>query len=107
MQRGAAQRRARGGQDVAGGGGISGQVRRDTELALARHLARRPEFVAAAAQQYLRVAADAVHAVDERRRMGALFRRAAVEAVVLGDFALAERFLTATLTAGTRRPSSP
>ncbi|WP_041259039.1 diguanylate cyclase [Pseudofrankia inefficax] len=77
-------------------GGVSGPARRDTELALARRLARRPEFVDAAAQQYLRVA-DAVHAADERRGMGELFRRAAVEAVVLGDYVLAERFLTAAV----------
>ncbi|MBL7492679.1 diguanylate cyclase [Frankia sp. AgB1.9] len=77
-------------------GGVSGPARRDTELALARRLARRPEFVDAAAQQYLRVA-DAVHEADERRRMGELFRQAAVEAVVLGDYLLAERFLTAAV----------
>lgn len=76
--------------------GVTTTTRRDTELALARRLAGRSEFVAAAAQQYLR-AADLVRTADERRRMGEIFRQAAVEAMVLADYALAERFLTAAV----------
>ncbi|TCJ38090.1 diguanylate cyclase domain-containing protein [Parafrankia sp. BMG5.11] len=77
-------------------GALSPRERHAMRLRLARRLASRPEFFAAAAEQYLPVA-DAVGAAGERRLMAGLFRRAADEARLLSNYPLTERFLTATL----------
>ncbi|MBL7498912.1 diguanylate cyclase [Frankia sp. CNm7] len=73
---------------------LTAAARQDRHLRLARRLAGRPEYHAVAAEQYL-VVADAVRDAGERRLMTGLFRRAAAAATVLGNFLLAERFLTA------------
>ncbi|ABW12427.1 serine/threonine protein kinase [Parafrankia sp. EAN1pec] len=78
-------------------GSLTPQGQRDRRLGLARRLADRSEFFTVAAEQYLLVA-DAVQAVEERRLMAGLFRRAADEARVLGNYPLVERFLTAAVT---------
>ncbi|EFC85749.1 diguanylate cyclase domain-containing protein [Parafrankia sp. EUN1f] len=77
--------------------GLAAPARRDVKLALARRLAKRPEFATVAAEQYLDVL-DALDSIPERRRVGQLLRRAAAEARVLGAHLLVERFLTAALT---------
>ncbi|ONH23207.1 serine/threonine protein kinase [Pseudofrankia asymbiotica] len=76
--------------------GLTASARRAARLRLARRLADRPEFFAVAAEQYLSVA-DAVHAPAERRLMARLFRRAAQDAKVPGNYLQAERFLTAAV----------
>lgn len=77
---------------------LAGPARRAERLALARRLAARQEYAAVAAEQYLNVA-EVVHDPAERARMAALFRFAAGEARLTGNYPLAERFLTAALPA--------
>ncbi|MCK9894471.1 diguanylate cyclase [Frankia sp. AgB32] len=77
-------------------GALTAEQRRVLRLDLARRLARRPAYFAAAAEQYLHVT-DAVLAPAERRVVAGLFRRAADESVVVANHALAERFLSAAV----------
>lgn len=65
-------------------------------LQLARRLAAHPDLFAAAAEQYLPVM-GAVTESEERIAVSGLLRRAAEQARMLGNFALAERLLTAAL----------
>ncbi len=74
-------------------GALTAEQRRIRRLRVARRLARRPAYFAAAAEQYLHVT-DAVRAPAERRRVAGLFRRAADESAVVANHALAERFLS-------------
>ena len=77
-------------------GGLDRQRRRDLQLDMARRLAAVPELFAVAAEQYLPVA-DAVDDPAERRVVVGLLRRAAGQAALIGDYALATALLTAAL----------
>ncbi|ONH22207.1 diguanylate cyclase [Pseudofrankia asymbiotica] len=76
--------------------GLTSRVGQAVRLGLARRLADRHEFFAAAAEQYLLVA-DAVHAEQERQLMVGLFRWTADRARMLSDYPLAGKFLTAAV----------
>ncbi|WP_343977501.1 AAA family ATPase [Pseudonocardia aurantiaca] len=65
-------------------------------LAMARRLAGVPELFAVAAEQYLPVV-DAVDDPAERRQVGALLRRAADQASLIGDYVLVNALLTGAL----------
>ncbi|WUU94825.1 AAA family ATPase [Actinoallomurus sp. NBC_01490] len=77
-------------------GGLDPARRRSLRLALARRLAAVPEWFAVAAEQYLPVV-EAVDDPAERRRVVELLRRAADQAVLIGDYALVNALLTAAL----------
>ncbi|MBL7494116.1 diguanylate cyclase [Frankia sp. AgB1.9] len=77
-------------------GFVAPAAQRAERLRMARRLARRDEFFAIAAEQYLPVA-DAVRSAAERRLILSLFRRAADQARGVGNHILAERFLTAAV----------
>jgi GAF domain-containing protein len=77
-------------------GGLEPPRRRDLQLALARRLAAVPELFAAAAGQYLPVAC-AVDDAAERRQVVGLLRRAASQAMLIGDYALVNALLAAAL----------
>ena len=79
-------------------GGLDPDRRRTVQLAMARRLAAVPELFAVAAEQYLPVA-DAVGDAAERRQVVGLLRRAAGQATLTGDYALANALLTAALAA--------
>jgi signal transduction histidine kinase/tRNA A-37 threonylcarbamoyl transferase component Bud32 len=70
--------------------------RRARQLAIARRLADAPELFAVAAEQYLPVV-DEVEDPTERRRVVSLFRQAADQARLIGDYALVNALLTAAL----------
>jgi signal transduction histidine kinase len=72
------------------------QRRHTLQLAMARRLAAAPEHFAVAAEQYLPVI-EAIEDRAERRQVGALLRRAADEARLIGDHALVNALLTAAL----------
>jgi signal transduction histidine kinase len=72
--------------------GIDPQRRRGLQLAMARRLARVPEWFAVAAEQYLPVV-DAVDDPAERRVVVGLLRRAADQARLIGDYALVNALL--------------
>ena len=76
--------------------GLDPGRRRTLQLAMARRLAGVPELFAVAAEQYLAVI-DAVGDPGERRRVVGLLRRAAGQAALVGDYALVNALLTATL----------
>ncbi|HVH22086.1 MAG TPA: AAA family ATPase [Pseudonocardia sp.] len=76
--------------------GLDSPRRRDLQLAMARRLAGVPELFAVAAEQYLPVA-DAVEDPSERARVVRLLRRAADQAVLIGEYALVEALLTGAL----------
>lgn len=65
-------------------------------LAIARRLAADPEFIWAAAEQYLAAVAD-IHDPHERRRAAGLFRQAAAQACRVANYATMERFLAAAI----------
>jgi diguanylate cyclase (GGDEF)-like protein len=69
---------------------------RTARLCLARRLATRPQYFAAAAEQYRQVA-DRVHGGNERRRVVELLRRAAEQAQLLSDHALVEQYLATAI----------
>jgi len=77
-------------------GELGPRRRRTLHLAMARRLATVPELFAAAAEQYLSVV-DAVEDAAERRRVVGLLRRAAGQAVLIGDHALVNALLAAAL----------
>jgi predicted ATPase/signal transduction histidine kinase len=66
------------------------------QLAMARRLAAVPQLFAVAAEQYLAVI-DAVVDAAERRQVVRLFRRAAEQATLTGDYSLVNALLTAAL----------
>ncbi|WP_345138836.1 AAA family ATPase [Dactylosporangium darangshiense] len=70
--------------------------RRTLQLAMARRLAAEPELYAVAAGQYLHVV-DAVDDAAERPLVVRLLRRAAGQAVLIGDYALVNALLGAAL----------
>ncbi len=76
--------------------GLNPSRRRDLQLGMARRLASVPELFAVAAEQYL-PAADAVDDPAERRAVVDLLRRAAVQAALIGDYALVNTLLGAAL----------
>ena len=89
------------------GSGTTGSARRSwagwtlsgssaLQLAMARRLAAVPELFAIAAEQYL-PAVGAVTDAAERRQVAGLLRRAAGQATLTGDYALANALLTAAL----------
>lgn len=76
--------------------GMDPRQRHALQLAMARRLAAVPEWFAVAAEQYLPV----IGAVDdraERPRVVGLLRRAAGQAVLVGDYALVNALLAAAL----------
>jgi signal transduction histidine kinase len=77
-------------------GGLDLPRRRTLQLTMARRLAAVPELFAVAAEQYLPVA-DAVDDPGERRRVVGLLRRAADQAVLIGDHALVTALLATAL----------
>ena len=77
-------------------GGLDPPRRQALQLAMARRLAGVPELFAAAAEQYLPVAA-AVDDAAERRQVAGLLRRAAGQAALIGDYALVNELLAAAL----------
>jgi predicted ATPase/signal transduction histidine kinase len=79
-------------------GTLEPRRRRALQLAMARRLAAVPELFASAAEQYL-PAVGAVTAAAERRQVAGLLRRAAGQATLTGDYALANALLTAALPA--------
>ena len=70
--------------------------RRELRLAIARRLAPVPELFAAAAEQYLPVAAEVDDPAERRDAVG-LLRRAAGQAALIGDHALVEALLAAAV----------
>ncbi|WP_345468960.1 AAA family ATPase, partial [Actinoallomurus oryzae] len=76
--------------------GLDPSRRRTLQLTMARRLAAVPEWFAVAAEQYLPVA-EAVDDPAERRRVVELLRRAADQAILIGDYALVNALLTAAL----------
>jgi GAF domain-containing protein len=78
--------------------GLDPRRRRALQLAMARRLAAVPELFAVAAEQYL-PAVGAVTDAAERRQVAGLLRRAAGQAMLIGDYALANALLTAALPA--------
>jgi signal transduction histidine kinase/tetratricopeptide (TPR) repeat protein len=79
-------------------GGLDPGQQQALQLAMARRLAAAPELFAVAAEQYL-PAVGAVSAAAERRQMVGLLLRAAGQATLIGDYALANELLTAALPA--------
>jgi predicted ATPase/signal transduction histidine kinase len=79
-------------------GGLDPGRQQSLKLAMARRLAAVPELFAIAAEQYL-PAVGAVTDAAERRRVVRLLRRAAGQATLTGDYALANALLTAALAA--------
>jgi predicted ATPase/signal transduction histidine kinase len=79
-------------------GGLEPRRRRAVQLAMARRLAAVPELFAAAAEQYLPVASLVTDAAERRVVVG-LLRRAAGQATLIGDYALANELLTAVAPA--------
>jgi len=77
-------------------GGLDPQRQQALQLAMARRLAAVPELFAAAAEQYLPVA-GAVDDAAERRQVAGLLRRAAGQAMLIGDYALVNALLAAAL----------
>jgi signal transduction histidine kinase len=77
-------------------GGLDPQRQQALQLAMARRLAGMPELFAAAAEQYLPVAA-AVDDAAERQVVVRLLRRAAGQAALIGDYALVDALLAAAL----------
>ncbi|WP_330186377.1 AAA family ATPase [Dactylosporangium sp. AC04546] len=77
-------------------GRVGPRRRRRLQLTMARRLATVPELFAVAAEQYLPVV-DAVDDAAERRRVVGLLRRAAGQAVVIGDYVLVNALLAAAL----------
>ena len=77
-------------------GGLDAGRRGALQLAMARRLAGVPELFAAAAGQYLSVI-DAVEDPAERHQVVMLLRRAAGQAALIGDYALVNALLAATL----------
>ena len=69
---------------------------RELRLSMARRLADRPDFVVAAADQYLPVVDD-VHDPDERGRVARLLRQAAELPMWIGESRAAERLLEAAI----------
>nr|WP_296075636.1 AAA family ATPase [uncultured Actinoplanes sp.] len=80
---------------------LSARRRHRLQLAMARRLARVPEFAAVAAEQYLPVV-DAIDDPAERRRVVALLRDAAGHAGAVGDHTLVSALLGAALTLADR-----
>ncbi|MFR9803682.1 AAA family ATPase [Pseudonocardia sp. RS010] len=76
--------------------GLDPGQRRALQLATARRLAEVPDLFAVAAEQYLPVI-DTVDDPAERRRVVGLLRRAAAQAVLIGDHALENALLAAAL----------
>ncbi|HVH22801.1 MAG TPA: AAA family ATPase, partial [Pseudonocardia sp.] len=76
--------------------GLDPQRRRTLQLGMARRLAGEPELFAVAAEQYLPVV-DQVEDAAERRLVVGLLRRAADQALVIGNYALVNTLLTAAL----------
>ena len=76
--------------------GLDPQRRRTLHLGMARRLAGIPELFAVAAEQYLPVV-DVVDDAAERRQVVGLLRRAADQARVTGNYALANVLLAAAL----------
>jgi signal transduction histidine kinase len=76
--------------------GLDPQRRCALQLAIARRLAAVPELFAVAAEQYLQVI-DAVTDAGERRRVVRLFRRAADQAALIGEYAPVNALLVAAL----------
>ncbi|MDG6106736.1 AAA family ATPase [Dactylosporangium aurantiacum] len=76
--------------------GLDPRRRRALQLAMARRLAGVPELFAVAAEQYLPVV-DAVEDGMERRRVVGLLRRAADQAVLVGNYMSVNALLTAAL----------
>ncbi len=77
-------------------GRVDPRRRRALQLAMARRLAAVPELFAVAAEQYLPVV-EAVEDPMERRRAVDLLRHAAGQASLIGDYALVNALLAATL----------
>ncbi|MEV4605068.1 hypothetical protein AB0K15_47990, partial [Amycolatopsis sp. NPDC049253] len=76
--------------------GLAPGRRRTLQLAIARRLAGVPELFAVAAEQYLPVI-DAVVDAAERRLVVGLLRRAADQAVLIGEYTLVNALLVAAL----------
>ena len=76
--------------------GLAPARRRAVQLAMARRLAAVPELFAVAAEQYL-PAAGMVEDAAEQRVAAGLLRRAAGQAVLIGDYALVDALLAAAL----------
>ncbi|MGI5240452.1 ATP-binding protein [Dactylosporangium sp. CA-139066] len=76
--------------------GADPRRRRTLQLAMARRLAAVAELFAVAAEQYLQVV-DAVDDPEERRRAVELFRRAADQASMIGEYSLVNALLAAAL----------
>jgi signal transduction histidine kinase len=76
--------------------GLDPRRRRTLQLAMARRLAGVPELFAVAAEQYLPVA-DAVGDAAERPVVVGLLRRAAGQAMLIGDYTLVNALLAAAL----------
>ncbi|MDT7748772.1 MAG: hypothetical protein QOD96_2434, partial [Pseudonocardiales bacterium] len=76
--------------------GLDPPRRRALQLGMARRLAEVPELFAVAAAQYLPVA-DAVEDPSERARVVWLLRRAADQAALIGEYALANELLAGAL----------
>ncbi|GAA3049896.1 AAA family ATPase [Pseudonocardia yunnanensis] len=76
--------------------GLDPQRRRALQLAIARRLAEAPQLFAVAAEQYLPVI-DNIADADERQLVVALLRRAADQAVLIGEYALVNALLTGAL----------
>jgi diguanylate cyclase (GGDEF)-like protein len=70
--------------------------RRTIQLAMARRFAAVPELFAVAAQQYLPVV-DAVHDAAERQMAGELLRRAADQAMLIGEYRAVSSLLAAAV----------
>jgi signal transduction histidine kinase len=77
-------------------GRLDPQRQQALQLAMARRLAAVPELFAAAAEQYL-PAVGAVTDAAERRQVVGLLRRAAGQAMLIGDYALVNELLAAAL----------
>jgi len=77
--------------------GIEPTQRATLHLAIARHLAKQPNFQPEAAEQYLAVA-GAVRGAEERRRVTRLFHDASIRARRTTNYPIAERFLKAAIT---------
>ncbi|ABL01003.1 AAA family ATPase [Pelobacter propionicus] len=76
--------------------GLEPSRRSRLQLTLGRRLARLPEFVSLAAEQYL-AALEMITASEERRFVAGLFHGAAGDARVSANHGAAERFLAASL----------
>jgi signal transduction histidine kinase len=78
-------------------GGLDRERRRGLQLTMARRLAQVPELFAVAAEQYQPVV-DAVEDTRERHAVVDLLRRAADQAVLIGDYVLVDALLAAALS---------